>query len=96
MRKKDEKGKAVKEILARWDNAFKENRWIDKEARDVEKIWPREVECVRAWKESEVYGVVPVGKVRVVQSGGGGGGGGGAKGKGTKSARGGRGSKKQR
>ncbi|KAL1385193.1 hypothetical protein HDK64DRAFT_223820 [Phyllosticta capitalensis] len=90
------KGKAVKEILARWDNAFKENRWIDKEARDVEKIWPREVECVRAWKESEVYGVVPVGKVRVVQSGGGGGGGGGAKGKGTKSARGGRGSKKQR
>ncbi|KAK7552379.1 hypothetical protein IWX49DRAFT_135204 [Phyllosticta citricarpa] len=95
------KGKAVKEILARWDNAFKENRWIDREARDVEKIWPREIETVRAWKESEVYGVVPVGKVRVVQSGGGGGGGGaggGAKGdkRGAKSARGGRGSKKQR
>ncbi|KAK7533300.1 uncharacterized protein J3D65DRAFT_661171 [Phyllosticta citribraziliensis] len=90
------KGKAVKEILARWDLAFKESRWVDRESRDVEKIWPREIETVRAWKESEVYGVVPVGKVRVVQSGGGAGGG--AKGdkRGAKSARGGRGSKKQR
>ncbi|KAK8153446.1 hypothetical protein BKA80DRAFT_313882 [Phyllosticta citrichinensis] len=56
------KGKAVKEILARWDLAFKESRWVDRESRDVEKIWPREIETVRAWKESEVYGVVPVGK----------------------------------
>ncbi|OJD37049.1 uncharacterized protein BKCO1_800070 [Diplodia corticola] len=91
------KGKAVKEILGRWDAAFKEPRAFDKESRDVERIWPKEAELVKAWKETEVYGVVPVGKVRVMLSGGGGGGGGGGgdKGKGKKSARGGRGSKRK-
>lgn len=90
------KGKAVKEILGRWDAAFREPRAFDRESRDVERIWPREAELVKSWKETEVYGVVPVGKVRVMLSGGhGGGGGGGDKGKGKKSGRGGRGSKKK-
>ncbi|KAF2147486.1 uncharacterized protein K452DRAFT_8073 [Aplosporella prunicola CBS 121167] len=93
------KGKAVKEILGKWDAAFKEPRWTDRQQKDVERIWPREVECIKAWKETEVYGVVPVSKVRVVLSGGQGGGGGGkeaAKGKTKpKSGRGGRGSKKK-
>ncbi|EKG21221.1 protein of unknown function DUF814 [Macrophomina phaseolina MS6] len=53
------KGKAVKEILARWDAAFKEPRAFDKESRDVERIWPKEAELIKAWKETEVYGVVP-------------------------------------
>ncbi|GME41190.1 Ribosome quality control complex subunit 2 [Neofusicoccum parvum] len=93
------KGKAVKEILGRWDAAFKEPRAFDRESRDVERIWPREAELVKAWKETEVYGVVPVGKVRVMLSGGhgggGSGGGGGDKNRGKKSARGGKGSKRK-
>ncbi|KAL0254987.1 hypothetical protein SLS55_009511 [Diplodia seriata] len=88
------KGKAVKEILGRWDAAFKEPRAFDKESRDVERIWPKEAELVKAWKETEIYGVVPVGKVRVMLSGGGGGSGG-SSAKGKKSARGGRGSKRK-
>ena len=93
------KGKAVKEILGRWEAEAKEKRKVDESATDVDKIWPREVECIRAWKDVEVVGVVPVGKMRTVMSGGAGGGGGGGgsgqKGK-AKSGRGGKGSKKQR
>ncbi|KAF2083747.1 hypothetical protein K490DRAFT_76323 [Saccharata proteae CBS 121410] len=79
------KGKAVKEILARWEQAFKNPKWTDKGERDVERIWPSEVELVRQWKEAEVFGVVPVGK--------GGSGGGDKKTKG-KGGRGGRGKKR--
>ncbi|OCL12635.1 hypothetical protein AOQ84DRAFT_333943 [Glonium stellatum] len=93
------KGKAVKEILGRWDAAGKDPRAVDKNSEDRERIWPREVELIRSWKEAEIFGIVPVGKVRVMMAGGSGGGGGGgsgaAKGKG-KSNRGGRGSKRQR
>ncbi|KAF2753774.1 hypothetical protein EJ05DRAFT_457690 [Pseudovirgaria hyperparasitica] len=94
------KGKAVKDILSKWEIAAKEPRNVDRESKDTERMWPGEIEAIRAWKEAEVYGVVPVAKVRVVQGGGvgggkGSGGKGGSKGKGVKSSRGGRGSKKR-
>ncbi|KAF2274642.1 uncharacterized protein EI97DRAFT_421759 [Westerdykella ornata] len=95
------RGKAVKEILARWDAAGKDPRATDKSSTDTDRIWPKEIDLIRGWKEVEVVGVLPVGKVRIMMAGasggggGGGGGGAGAKGK-TKSARGARGSKKQR
>ncbi|KAL9623593.1 MAG: hypothetical protein Q9160_002049 [Pyrenula sp. 1 TL-2023] len=98
------KGKAVREIVGMWAELAKNGgpKIVDAEARDRERVWPREVECVRAWKVDEVFGVVPVGKVRVMAGGGlggasGGGGGGGGKGRGGKGgARGGKGSKKAR
>ncbi|KAF2877923.1 hypothetical protein BDV95DRAFT_480316 [Massariosphaeria phaeospora] len=90
------RGKAVKEILSKWDAAGKDVKAVDKNSQDAERIWPQEMELIRGWKEMEVVGVVPVSKVRVMMGGGGGGGGGGgAKGK-NKIARGGKGSKKQR
>ncbi|KAF2200842.1 serologically defined colon cancer antigen 1 [Delitschia confertaspora ATCC 74209] len=91
------RGKAVKEILTRWDAAGKDPRALDKHSLDVERVWPREIELVRGWKEAEVVGVLPVGKVRVMMGGGqGAGAGAGAGKKGSKSGRGGRGSKKVR
>ncbi|KAF2268512.1 serologically defined colon cancer antigen 1 [Lojkania enalia] len=89
------RGKAVKEILARWNAAGKNPKVLDKHSRDVERIWPREIDLIMGWKESEVVGTLPVSKVRVmISDGSSGGGGGGAKGK-NKSARGGRGSKRK-
>ncbi|PSN64452.1 hypothetical protein BS50DRAFT_678556 [Corynespora cassiicola Philippines] len=90
------RGKAVKEILMRWDAAGKDARATDKHSKDVERIWPQEMELIRGWKETEVVGVLPVSKVRVMMVGGrdGGGGSSSAKGK-SKAARGGRGSKKR-
>ena len=92
------KGKAVKEILHKWcvvDGG--DRKRVDEMGEDGEKMWPREVELLRGWKDTEVINVVPVSKVRVMMSGGGAGasgkgGGGQTKGK----ARGGKGSKKQR
>jgi len=91
------KGKAVKEILHKWsviDGA--DRRKVDEKGEDGEKMWPREVELIRGWRETEVINTVPVSKVRVMMSGGGSSagakGGGQTKGK----ARGGKGSKKQR
>ncbi|KAF2478144.1 uncharacterized protein BDR25DRAFT_275920 [Lindgomyces ingoldianus] len=93
------RGKAVKEVLTKWDAAGKDPRALDKTSQDVERVWPKEIDLIRGWKEPEVVGILPVAKVRVMMgggsSGGGGGSGGGAKGK-SKSSRGGRGSKKQR
>ncbi|KAF1963632.1 hypothetical protein CC80DRAFT_588001 [Byssothecium circinans] len=92
------RGKAVKEILAKWDQAGKNPKAVDQSAQDVERIWPQEIELVRGWKEAEVVGAVPVSKVRIMMGGGGynGGGGGpsGSKKKSAKSGRGGRGEKK--
>ncbi|KAL9005904.1 MAG: hypothetical protein Q9188_001318 [Gyalolechia gomerana] len=97
------KGKAVREVLATWTRVI-ENR--DKKKRpgagegnepmvEEEKVLKREGELLRGLRESEVVGIVPVGKVRVVM----GAEGSGVKGKGggpaDKSKRGGRGSKKQ-
>lgn len=90
------KGKAVREILGRWTTAASDKRALDESSQDTERIWPREAELIKAWKDTEVFGVLPVGKVRVLMGGGAsgakgkasGGGGGGGK-------RGGRGSKKK-
>ncbi|EMD93001.1 hypothetical protein COCC4DRAFT_196848 [Bipolaris maydis ATCC 48331] len=87
------RGKAVKEVLAIWDNAGKDTKIVDKNSQDVERIWPKEIDLIRGWKETEVVGVVPVSKVRVMIAGGRRGAEI-AKGK-KKSARGGRGSKKK-
>jgi predicted ribosome quality control (RQC) complex YloA/Tae2 family protein len=87
------RGKAVKEVLTIWDHAGKDAKSTDKQAQDVERIWPREIELIRGWKDTEVVGVVPVSKVRVMIAGGRRGADA-AKGK-KKSARGGRGSKKK-
>ena len=94
------KGKAVREILGKWTKAASEARWVDEKSQDTERIWPREAELIKAWKETEVNGIIPVGKLRVLMAGGGaGGGGGGGQGKGAKGkggGRGGKGSKKSR
>ena len=92
------KGKAVREMVARWTEAGKLGpKVVDESQRDKERVWPREIECIKAWRVEEVIGLLPVGKVRVVQGGGlgaGGAGGEGGKGKGGTATRGGRGSKK--
>ena len=96
------KGKATKEVLARWlqsaDKFNKRKPAIDRDERSVEedKLVRREVELLKGFKEQEVIALVPVGKVRIIQ----GAGEGVSKGKGGtstgKGGRGGRGSKKQR
>lgn len=93
------KGKAVREILDKWNKAFAVPKWVDQSASDKEKIWPREIELVKGFREAEVLGVVPVSKVRVMH---GGGAGADTKGKASKTAtkkgsggRGGKGSKKR-
>jgi hypothetical protein len=89
------KGKAIKEILGKWQSDVKDGKKVDQHSQDVEKIWPREAELIKGMKETEVVGVVPVGKVRVVSGGKDAGVSGKGKGK-AKAARGGKGSKKQR
>ncbi|CAM1502238.1 Fc.00g042220.m01.CDS01 [Cosmosporella sp. VM-42] len=88
------KGKAVKEIIEAWKSASNKKGVVDELSRDTERMWPREVELIKALKPEETFNCVPVGKVRVMLSGGGGGGGGGGKGKGNRGGPGARGSKK--
>jgi hypothetical protein len=95
------KGKAVKEVLDRWKAASTKKGVVDETARDTERMWPREVELIKALKPEETFNVVPVGKVRVMMAGGtggnaAGGGGGSKKGAGGKGkgGRGGKGSKR--
>ncbi|KAI9727312.1 MAG: hypothetical protein M1828_006931 [Chrysothrix sp. TS-e1954] len=64
------KGKAVREILSKWARDAAEKRLIDEKSEDTEKIWPREKELIAAWKDAEVFGVIPVGKLRVMLPGG--------------------------
>ncbi|KAI9885825.1 MAG: hypothetical protein M1823_002355 [Watsoniomyces obsoletus] len=94
------KGKAVKEILSRWLLPLDKKREagmmaIDMKSEDVEKSWPKELELIKGWKESEIFNVVPVGKVKVVASSSlaKGAGGGDTRGK-RKGGRGGKGSKR--
>jgi predicted ribosome quality control (RQC) complex YloA/Tae2 family protein len=89
------KGRAIREIMDTWAKAGAVSKWVDQSMTDTERIWPRELELIKNWKDVEVIGVLPVSKVRVMMSGGahGGGGSGGQKGKGK---RGGKGSKKSR
>ncbi|KAG9907662.1 hypothetical protein KCU94_g3841, partial [Aureobasidium melanogenum] len=90
------KGRAIREIMDSWAKAGTVNKWVDQSMTDTERIWPRELELIKNWKDVEVIGVLPVSKVRVMMSGGahGSGSSGGQKGKGK--GRGGRGSKKSR
>ncbi|KAI9733924.1 MAG: hypothetical protein M1834_002579 [Cirrosporium novae-zelandiae] len=100
------KGKAIREILGRWNEETKDSGPGGKprkgESEEEARLRRAEGEVIRMWRDVEVVGVVPVGKVRVLMGGGSGnekgkGGGGGAgqrKGKGGN--RGGKGSKKQR
>ncbi|KAI0119479.1 hypothetical protein F4814DRAFT_412092 [Daldinia grandis] len=76
------KGKAVKEILDAWKAASTKKGVVDEKSEDKEKMWPREVDLLKALKPEEVVNIVPVGKLRVMLSGGAGGSGGDAKGKG--------------
>ncbi|KAI1379706.1 fibronectin-binding protein A N-terminus-domain-containing protein [Hypoxylon crocopeplum] len=76
------KGKAVKEVLDAWKAASAKKGVVDEKGEDKEKMWPREVELLKALKPEEVINIVPVGKLRVMLSGGAGGSGGDAKGKG--------------
>ena len=96
------KGKAVREILGRWTAAI-----ADREKRNLqpkrdegpageEALQSREAELIKAIREQEVIGVVPVSKCRVIMGGGektNNGGGAGGTGRGR---RGREGSKKQR
>ena len=98
------KGKAVREILGKWHGIMmeggKKGRSEDGEGDEAmlegKMLRMREGELIKAIREPEVIGVIPVGKVRVVmgqgETGGKGNGGRGA-GKGN---RGGKGTKKQR
>jgi predicted ribosome quality control (RQC) complex YloA/Tae2 family protein len=89
------KGKAVKEILSRWVGDVNQKGKVDEQSLDVQRMWPREIELLRGWKPEEVTNTVPVGKVRVILSGGQAGAA--AKGeRGKSGGRGGKGSKKQR
>nr|POE93625.1 ribosome quality control complex subunit 2 [Quercus suber] len=89
------KGKATREMLGKWQKECSDTKKIDHKSEDSERIWPREAELVKGWKEAEVVGVIPVKMVRVMMSGGSAGGGGESKGKGGKSGRGGKGSKRR-
>lgn len=66
------KGKAVREILGRWQGEMSVGgkARIDEMSEDGERMWPREVELLRGWRVEEVTGVVPVKAVRVMMAGG--------------------------
>ena len=94
------KGKAVKEILAKWSELSKASpKILDLDNKDKDRVWLNEIDAIKAWRLEEIVGSVPVGKVRVVWSGGlGGTAGGVASGgpsRGGKAGRGGKGSKKR-
>ncbi|KAB5560036.1 hypothetical protein GE09DRAFT_1030725 [Coniochaeta sp. 2T2.1] len=78
------KGKAVKEIVERWRMAGGKKSVVDEQSQDPERMWPREVELIKALKTEEAYNCVPVRTVRVMLAGGtagaAGSGGGGGKG----------------
>ena len=97
------KGKAVREILGKWNSMVtereKKTRPGSGEGSEAmlkeEKVRTREGELIKAIREPEIVGIIPVGKVKVVM--GPGEAGGKAKDGGVgKAKRGGKGSKKQR
>lgn len=82
------KGKATREILTKWARDAYDERKLDRSQKDTERIWPREAELIKGWREAEVIGVIPVKSVRVVVSGAGD-----EKGKSMRGGKGGRGGK---
>ncbi|WPH00092.1 Hypothetical protein R9X50_00291500 [Acrodontium crateriforme] len=90
------KGKALREILGKWNTVVSDPKKIDSRSEDNEKIWPREAELIKGLKEVEVVGIIPVKQVRVMMSGGAGGADKAKGGKGGgKGGRGGKGAKKR-
>ncbi|KAI0540348.1 hypothetical protein GGR58DRAFT_142731 [Xylaria digitata] len=81
------KGKAVKEILEGWKAASNKKGVVDEKSMDKERMWPREVDLIKAIKPEDVINTVPLKSLKVMSSGGasggGGSGGGQAKGKGS-------------
>ena len=65
----EKKGKAVRSILSKWTADAANKRNVDEKSEDTERCWPKEVELIKSWKEAEIFGVVPVGKVRVMMPG---------------------------
>lgn len=63
------KGKAVREILAKWSGDGGDKKKVDERSEDTEKMWPREIGLIRAWRDTEVVGVVPVKTMRVMLPG---------------------------
>ena len=70
------KGKAVREILSRWNGIVTEREkkrlgsGVGNEVTwDEEKVRIREEDLIKAIREPEVIGVVPVGKIRLVTEG---------------------------
>ncbi|KAI1110694.1 fibronectin-binding protein A N-terminus-domain-containing protein [Nemania sp. NC0429] len=89
------KGKAVKEILEAWKAASNKKGVVDEKSTDKERMWPREVELIKAIKPEDVINAVPMKSLKVMSSGGasgngGGGGGGGGQGKGKGGGKGGK------
>ncbi|KAI0019722.1 hypothetical protein F4780DRAFT_745484 [Xylariomycetidae sp. FL0641] len=64
------KGKAVKEILESWKAVSTRKNVVDESAQDKEKMWPREVELLKAIKHEDVINVVPVKNLRIMGTGG--------------------------
>ncbi|KAK5124515.1 hypothetical protein LTR85_001732 [Meristemomyces frigidus] len=90
------KGKATREIMGKWVKDGSDPKKVDQQSQDNERIWPREAELIKGWKEAEIVGVIPVKSVRVMMGGGGAGGekakggpkgGKGGRGKGSKKGR---------
>ncbi|KAI2639271.1 fibronectin-binding protein A N-terminus-domain-containing protein [Xylaria nigripes] len=71
------KGKAVKEILETWKAATAKKGVVDEKSMDTERIWPREVELIKALKPEDIVNAVPLKSLKIMASGGTGGGNGG-------------------
>lgn len=88
------KGKAVKEILEAWKAASNKKGVLDEKSTDKERMWPREVELIKAIKPEDVINTVPMKSLKVMSSGGAsgnaGGGGGSNQGKGRGGGKGGK------
>ncbi|CAK7271537.1 hypothetical protein SEPCBS119000_004657 [Sporothrix epigloea] len=83
------KGRAMRDVLERWKRAGESGRTnaniLDEESRDIERMWPREVELISGMKMEEAANSVPVGKLTLMLGGGFGGGGSNSSGGGGKS-----------
>ncbi|KAI8632920.1 hypothetical protein F5Y19DRAFT_419471 [Xylariaceae sp. FL1651] len=84
------KGKAVKEILEAWKAASTKKGVVDEKSLDKERMWPREVELIKAIKAEDVINAVPVKSLKIMTSGSTSGSGGGGQGKGKGGGRGGK------
>ncbi|KAI1742056.1 fibronectin-binding protein A N-terminus-domain-containing protein [Xylaria scruposa] len=64
------KGKAVKEILETWKVASGKKGVVDENSADKERMWPREVELIRALKPEDVVNTIPLKSLKVMSAGG--------------------------